>query len=395
MLARRQIPLIAAILIASSACAGGRNPAVTPGAASTEPEPTFAASPSPTTVGLAAPLYPFFPPGTRSSIADLDAIIDAAVRGDTATLRSHVVLSQVPCDETRADSRRPPDCPPGVPTGTPIDVLPAGDCEGSFRKVAEVDGALAAYTAAQPALYGVALQSAANANEPATHMAVFVTRKATLPVVVLSVRLGRIIGAGSGCGGSPPDWLYGLAGVGYGTARESETVFGPPIAAIEGAGRSTGIAAVDAALAALVTADPKQVEPLVSLSMFACTSGQRGVGSPPACPPGAPGGTPLQEFVAARGCEGYYVPPALVGREVARAMATLKGLAAVYVHPAGPLLSPPNFPASEYEVLFEQFSGQAISFHLDGKGRLVLVAERCGATPAAVLRESNASNLLR
>lgn len=394
-MARWLIPLATAALIASAACGGGRHPAATPGAVSTEPEPASAAPPSPAPVGSAAPLYPFFPPGTRSGIADLDAIIDAAVGGDTATLRSRVVLSQVPCDQTRADYRRPPDCPPGVPAGTPLDVLPAEDCEGSFRRAADVDGALAAYTAAQLALYGVALQPAATANEPATHIAVFVSRKPTLQVVVLTVRLGRIIGATSGCGGSPPDWLYGLAGVGYGTARESRTVFGPPLSAIQGAGRRTGITAVDASLAALATGDPKQVEPLVSLSMFACTSGQRGVGSPPACPAGTADGTPLQEFMAARGCEGYFVPPALVGREVARAMATVKALAVVYVHPSGPLLSPPYFPASEYEVLFEQFSGQAISFHLDGQGRLVLVAERCAATPAAVLRETNATDLLR
>jgi hypothetical protein len=342
-----------------------------------------------------APLYPFFPPGTRTGITDLDAIIDAAVGGDMATLRSRVVLSQVPCDQTRADYRRPPDCPPGVPAGTPIDVLPAGDCEGSFRRAADVDGALAAYAAAQPLLYGLALQPATNANEPGTYAAVFTTRKPTLPVVLFSVRSGGVVAAASGCGGSPPDWLHGLAGVGYGTATGSRAVFGPPPWTIGRADRTTGIATVDPALAALITGDPKQVEPLVAPSPFRCTTEERRLGSPPACPEGVLNGTPVQVFMAARGCEGYFVPPALVGREVARALATVKSLAAVYTHPAGPLLSPPYFPASEYEVLFEQFSGQAISFHLDAEGRLRFVAERCAGTPAKVLGDLGATDLLR
>jgi len=391
------IPVLAAVLVASAACGGGRHPDATPGAATTEAVPTTSATvvPSPTPLGFVAPLYPFFPPGTHTGVAEVDAIIDAAVGGDTALLRSRLVLSQVPCDQTRADYRRPPDCPPGVPAGTPIDVLPAGDCEGSFRRAADIDGALAAYVAAQPLLYGLALQPAANADEPDTYAAVFTTRKPTLPTVVISIRSGGVVGAASGCGESPPDWLHGLAGVGYGTAKGNHAVVGPPPWTIDRANRRTGIATVDAALTVLVTGDPKQVEPLVSLSMFRCTTEERRLGSPPACPEGVPNGTPVPEFMAARGCEGYFVPPALVGREVARALATLKALAAVYVHPGGPLLSPPNFPASDYEVLFEQFSGQAISFHLNGEGRLVLVAERCASTPAKVLSELNATDLLR
>ncbi len=348
------------------------------------------------TIPPVAPLYPFFPPGTHTGVADLDRVIDGAVGDDAAALRSLVLLSRVPCDQTRADYRRPPDCPPGVAAGTLVDVLPTGDCEGSFRRAAGVDDALAAYLAAGPLLYGVALQpAAAGASEAGTFAIVFTSSAPTMPAIVLTVKAGRIIAAEHGCGKSPPDSLFGFAGVGYGTATGSGTVFGPPPWTIELGGRRTGTTTVDAALAVLVTGDPKLVEPLVALSMFPCTSGQRGVGSPPACPPGTRDGTPLLEFMAARGCEGYFVPPALVGREVARALATAKALAAVYTHPAGPLLSPPYFPASEYEVLFEQFGGQAISFHLDGHGQLVFVAERCAATPSTVLRDTRATDLLR
>ena len=103
-------------------------------------------------------------------------------------------------------------------------------------------------------------------------------------------------------------------------------------------------------------------------------------------------GTPVDVFIFAFGCDFDFATPAQAGRPLQRAMGSSKVLVAVHERPwpyPGWLLSDVR-----YEILFERFDGFAISFHLDADGRLRFFADRCGATPEAVIREAAAPNLL-
>jgi hypothetical protein len=75
-------------------------------------------------------------------------------------------------------------------------------------------------------------------------------------------------------------------------------------------GESTGVPAVDAVIAAVLSGDTDEVVPLVQLRSLACGP-QQGAGSPPPCPQGQPNGTTVSVLPVAT-CEGEWRPESAV-----------------------------------------------------------------------------------
>src|SRR5688500_3337224 len=117
-------------------------PTRTPTAAATTPAPT-ATAPAATATSTRANVPPA-----------VDAVINAALRGDTAALEQMVRLTSLPCGPQQGPGS-PPACPAGQPNGTPVEVFPIASCEGELRTRAAVRPTLETVTNGSPRLFGV------------------------------------------------------------------------------------------------------------------------------------------------------------------------------------------------------------------------------------------------
>lgn len=75
------------------------------------------------------------PDARRTGIAGVDAVIDAVVSANPDALRPLIRYASVPCAAGVASYRA---CPPGQAAGSPIDALPATQCEKFFIGAGEV-----------------------------------------------------------------------------------------------------------------------------------------------------------------------------------------------------------------------------------------------------------------
>ncbi|MCC7364906.1 MAG: hypothetical protein IT303_11095 [Dehalococcoidia bacterium] len=109
------------------------SPTPTPTATAT-PTPTEPAkpTPAPATPLPDGPFYAAYPPGTRTGLSALDAIIAAVESGDDAALRDLVRIASLPCQEPRPVQPQPLRCPDGTAPGTPITGFWVIDVEGGM-----------------------------------------------------------------------------------------------------------------------------------------------------------------------------------------------------------------------------------------------------------------------
>jgi hypothetical protein len=100
----------------------------------------------------------------------------------------------------------------------------------------------------------------------------------------------------------------------------------------EAPGETTGVPAVDAVIAAVLSRDTAEVTPLVELQSLACGP-QQGPGSPPPCPQGQPDGTMVSVMPVAT-CEGEWRPESAVAASFEPLVDNAPELYAVYGMPA-------------------------------------------------------------
>ena len=122
----------------ASAEAGGGQPEATADLTRV-PMPTAVTPSLAATLPVTAPTdEPLHPPGTHTGIAEVDAIIDAALGGDVAAVRELIRYTVTAC--TTADGLGgPPKCEPGERPGTEVTVFPILGSEGAFVRPNSID----------------------------------------------------------------------------------------------------------------------------------------------------------------------------------------------------------------------------------------------------------------
>lgn len=146
------------------------------------------------------------PPRRVGIPAEVDAIINLVLAGDTAALGRNIALTTLPCGPQQGPGS-PPACPPGQPSGTRVDVFPVATCEGELRPASSVQPTLETLTAAKPVLYGV--YRAPRPYLPqvqADYVAVFSrpTPNGTLGAGVV-IAAGKVAGLWFGCSARPSE----------------------------------------------------------------------------------------------------------------------------------------------------------------------------------------------
>jgi hypothetical protein len=143
----------------------------------------------------------------------------------------------------------------------------------------------------------------------------------------------------------------------------------------------TGIAGVDAAIAALESGDAQQLDALVQFSDEACVTQPLGAGGPPICAAGESAGTMVKVLPAAQ-CEGMY----LRSNETLQA---LGGFVQEAVSVYGVWQAPAAYyPGGDYSiVLADDLPGMPVRSHeiIVRGGGIVGVNLGCGETPAGLV----------
>jgi hypothetical protein len=100
------------------------------------------------------------------------------------------------------------------------------------------------------------------------------------------------------------------------TVAAAQTVQATPTGRATPTARASGVPVVDEFIAAVLSGDMTNIEPLIDYQPVPC-SNEQGIGAPPACPPGQPEGAPIPALLLTS-CEGSYVTksemPALLAR---------------------------------------------------------------------------------
>ncbi len=157
-----------------------------------------------------------------------------------------------------------------------------------------------------------------------------------------------------------------------------------PVDATHPPGVTSGVATVDAAIAAIAAGDVSALRGLVAYTKVACrASPPQGFPQPPKCPPGTPDGTPVDIFAGAS-CEGFYILPDDVDEAVARFLDGRPGLYAVIESdPSAP--APVDWPAARYTIVYGvehdvlDLLAQEV---LIGEEGVAGILSGCSATPA-------------
>jgi hypothetical protein len=144
-------------LLLLTACSGDGGESSTPTPAATlaptlPPFPTQAPQPTSTPVNA-------YPPGTRTGIEVIDKVIAALASGDPQAVLDHLSFHPYPCTNAPSGTDGSNPCPPGVPEGSPVDVIASGGCKVSFlardRASLSTDVATFEQAAATQGIYAV------------------------------------------------------------------------------------------------------------------------------------------------------------------------------------------------------------------------------------------------
>lgn len=87
------------------------------------------------------------PPGTRTGVQVVDAVLVALESGEPAELTAVLSFHPYRCDNAPAGVEGSNPCPPGVPPGSPVDVIAAGGCKVAFvaRELAGLNAEIASF----------------------------------------------------------------------------------------------------------------------------------------------------------------------------------------------------------------------------------------------------------
>ena len=153
-------------------------------------------------------------------------------------------------------------------------------------------------------------------------------------------------------------------------------------------GTRTGVAALDAVIAALETGDKEAIQRLAGFRPVPCTN-EAGLGGPPKCQPGMSPGTPI-EAMPSGGCEGsWWLKDEFLSAEgidrFVEAFAAPR-LYAVYRPPAS---AQRKWPEGDYIVVYARDLGFGRFAQTIGvtDGRIVSMWGGCGRKPEDVLRD--------
>lgn len=241
--------------------------------------------------------YPTATPPTsepRTSIPELDAVLDVLFSGDEDAVRALVEFSQVACEVEPYGLGSPPQCLSDEPDGALVEVYPHGYCEGVYIRPEDMAGRYTSLATPGSTLFAV-YRGTENYWPPAEFVAVY-TNSTVEPGPVdahtVSITGGRIVESFSGCGGTPEDYI---------TSRNLvEAVL------FIGSGGITGNSELDALSTALRLHDADVLRPFIRLQAIPCITTPEGIGAPPLCRPDEPPGTRVAVLPTST-CESAYV----------------------------------------------------------------------------------------
>lgn len=134
-------------------------------------------------------------------------MIAAVESGDKARIIALMEFKTIACSTVNAVGA-PPLCPDGVASGTPIEVIPGGGCEGSFARKADILKADRVYGAYTDAAVYAAFRARDTGNGGPAIDYVIIYAAPDRPVGMrLEIAGGRIVNSNGGCSASPADLL--------------------------------------------------------------------------------------------------------------------------------------------------------------------------------------------
>lgn len=177
-------------------------------------------------VGVGLPVsagerFPTYPSGTRTGITRIDRVLEAVDAGDAGRLEQLVRYRKVRCvrGERPGQIPAPPRCRPDEPTGSAVEVLLVGSCEGFYlRKERVVASTLRPFLTSQDGLYAVYRVPAEGRHSPFEPRDGFgLVYTEDVPGFVLGTAIlvgprGRITAILSGCSDNPRQFLAHRAG---------------------------------------------------------------------------------------------------------------------------------------------------------------------------------------
>ena len=129
---------------------------------------------------------------TRTSIPDVDVVLDAVQNGDTRSMRELFQFTKTVC--TTSDGLGgPPKCHDGEVDGTPVIVFPFFGSEGSFLREDEVDNWNGLGTTNLYAVFRVSENVYSDDDYPAGEYGILLLALENTPGTVLQVTGGKIV----------------------------------------------------------------------------------------------------------------------------------------------------------------------------------------------------------
>jgi len=141
----------------------------------------------------------------RTSVPQVDAVVQAVLSGDQEALGRLVRYEAVPCTTGPVQFGGPPECREGEADGTVVDALRVASCEGHYARRDGIEQALGYLVAGKPKLYGV-YQGSPSTWLPGGYTAVFSVEgpeSGQVLGMVLLIDDGEIVSIDFGCGTSP------------------------------------------------------------------------------------------------------------------------------------------------------------------------------------------------
>jgi hypothetical protein len=270
----------------------------------------------PTAVPTVEPAHPGAPPtvagGTETGIAAVDDVIQAVLTADAAGLEALLRFTEAPCTRA-AEAGGPPKCfhyRPAPPDDTVVEAFPLSTCQGEWhtdlRPVVEM------LLDREAELYGVV---ELGLEEPILGLDYYPLPEfgVLLQQEINGENAGVLLGVEDGGGVTyidffcfpPPDWIFSeQANAAYGDRinliLEGPAYYPPDQSSNLYGGTRTGVAALDAVLAAIESRDTTTLEGLFRFESVACVE-QTTYGGPPQCNK-APGSPPVGTQVDAFWC---------------------------------------------------------------------------------------------
>jgi hypothetical protein len=141
--------------------------------------------------------------GATTGIRELDAVVSAALSGDTSAILPYVEYTRTTCTTERGLGG-PPRCLAGEHDGAPVNVLPFLGPEGTFLRESDAPGWVAPPLTRLYAAYRVSSAAYSDPNYPAGDYAlVFASGEDSPSPVTLQVTQGRIVRIDYGAGWPP------------------------------------------------------------------------------------------------------------------------------------------------------------------------------------------------